>query len=177
MRRRAISASIYLSFAFSVLLFACSTEPEWHTVDINSRVSLSIPHGFELSSTPNTHALAHYEDTMHSLFLMIIPESKDTMKAYELDYNLSTYFDQVCADLLSKLSGGKISGIRAEKIGAASGFRGSILGTSGKNTVCYEIAAIESAKQYYQVITAFPAEDSVKYKVQMQKVISSFKEL
>ncbi len=167
--------TIYLlSFIF---LFSCSTEPVWKEVDINSKVRISLPEGFLLSSAPNPHAIAHYEDTMHSLFLMIIPESKDTMKAYELDYNLSTYFDEVCADLLSKLSGGKVSGISPKKIGTLASFQGTIEGTSGSQPVRYEVAAVESVEYYYQIITAFPAEDSLKYKDRMLKSIASFREL
>lgn len=152
-------------------------EPEWKEVDINSRIHLSIPEGMILSAAPNPHALAHYEDTMHSTFLIVISESKDTMAAYELDYNLSTYFDEVCREISGRLSGAVISQVHSEKINGSDAFLGKISGTFGNKQIGYVLGGIETPKNFYQIITAFPVTDSVRFTPEMEQVIRSFREL
>lgn len=168
-----------MKYFLPVLLFlaACSGEPEWKEVTVNSRVQLSLPEGLMLSADPNPNALAHYEDTMKSIFLLVIPESKDTMKAYEMDHNLSTYFDEVCRDISSRLSGPAVQGMHAEKIGDHDAYIAIISGTSGTKKVQYVLAGIESPRIFYQLITAYPAEDSLKLRPQMEKILRSFREL
>lgn len=160
-----------------ICMISCQTETSWKEVTINSRVSVSLPEGMTLSSEPNPHALAHYEDTMKSVFFILIRESKDTMKTYELDHNLSSYFEQVCRDVTDKLSGASPAIIQAEKISQKDAYMGYTTGTYGSKKIGYVLGGIETDAFFYQLITAYPVEDSVKAKPDLERLIRSFREL
>src|SRR5687767_2432666 len=102
-----------------ILLASCNPQPDFRDVTINETISIRIADHLVPATHANANALLHYEDTVHSVYLLVISESKDSMNAYEMDFNLSSYFDQTSKDLSSRLSAGTIKNVQAEKISGA----------------------------------------------------------
>ncbi len=160
-----------------IFLLGCVSDPEIVEVSVNGKVKMLLPSSLTLSPKPNPDALLHYEDTIHSIYFLVIAESKDSMKAYEMDLNLNTYFNATCLDLNSRLSGAVNYGLKPETINGLAAFTGFVRGNSGKEKIMYSLATIESKKNFYQLVAAYPTDDSTRWKPVMGGVILSFREL
>lgn len=163
-------------FLWCLLVCSCAHDPEFRDVTVNNSVFIRVSDNLVPARNSNPNAILHFEDTIHSVYLLVIAESKDSMNTYEMDFNLSSYFDQTSKDLSARLSSGTIKNINAEKISGADAFISDIEGKTGKQNVHYKFAAIETGKHFYQVIAAFPSEDSL-YSESLMTSIRSFKEL
>jgi hypothetical protein len=91
-------------------------------------------------------------------------------------YTLQQYFDFAAKNLQGSVSNYKLSSPTSKTINGNKALEGEITGKFQQYDVYYKIAAIESAKNFYQVVTWTMGDKKDKYAPDMETMIESLKE-
>ena len=111
---------------------------------------------------------------------MVVKESKDTMIAYGLKYDLNSYFTKTYNSLASKLQDGKMSidnpNSFAETINSNKAIVGKIAGKVKEDDLLYFLTIVETKKSFYQIIFGMPKDQEDRYTRAMDTMRESFRE-
>jgi hypothetical protein len=173
LNKKPFPAFCCIFFLFSVFL-SCTEEIKYRTVAMPGKFEISLPNNFIPAVDPHPGSLIHYEDTLRNRFFLIIGESKDSLTAYELSYNISGYFEEAVKNLESKFPGCSVSKPEPVNAQKASGFRCSLRGKNGSQDLSYEFYALESEHYFFQLLGGFAAEDSSASKDLFGKIFPGF---
>jgi len=165
----------FFTFIFSTLL-SCSNSSK-QEIKIESEFSVFLSSNFFPEKDSSLRAAMHYSDSMRNISFIVISESKDSMTAYGLEYNLKKYFDKTSKSLMSKLQNSGMNISYPDTINGKNAMLGNIKGESQGEKLFYRLIVIETQKNFYQLIWAMLGESPGRYETEMNECIYSFKEL
>ena len=168
-----------------MFLIFTSCEQADQTVIIDNRYSLDIPSFLKESNDLNEDASLQYQNIWKEFYVIVIDETKDefhqVLEETELtdlySSNIIGYSDILIEGIEESMSVHEKSSLDSIKI---NGMEARTISYSGKTEdidVYFLFAFIEGKNSYYQVMTWTLGERKDKYKEQMAKIISTFKEL
>ena len=168
-----------LLFFLLTILFSCKTTVTYKEEKFDG-VSMKIADFLTALKSPAEKASAYFEDTLNNFVMMIVKESKDTMIAYGLKYDLNSYFTKTYNSLASKLKDGKMSidnpTSYSDMIGPFKAIVGKIGGNVNDDELIYFLTIVETKKCFYQLICGMPKDQENRYTIPMEEMRKSFRE-
>ncbi len=123
-------------------------------------------------------ASSQYENTEREFYLLVIDESKADMQAYDLDYDIDTYYKNIVSTPFKDfVKGGKISIPGRQEINGAKALITEIEGEVKNENIFYKLAIIETQNKFYQVVVWTRADQKEKYAEDMMTIIESLQEI
>lgn len=170
--------TIVFSSISCLLLFSCKPSVEFNNVVINDGYSISIPSYLTATSGMHQQASAQYENKEKEFYLLVIDESKADMTAYDLDYDIDTYYKNIVSTPFKDfIKDGKISIPGRQEINGAKALITNIEGLVENTNIFYKLAVIETTNKFYQVVIWTRADQREKYEKDMITIIESLKEI
>ena len=161
------------------VLFSCKITTTYKEEKFDG-FSLKIANFLTASKSPVERSSAYYEDTLNNFVMMVVKESKDTMIAYGLKYDLHSYFTKTYNSLASKLTDGKMSienpNSYADTIGPFKAIVGKISGSVNEDALIYFLTIVETKRSFYQIIYGMPKDQENRYTASMEEMRKSFRE-
>jgi hypothetical protein len=124
----------------------------------------------------NADASLQYSNTKEEVYLIVIDDSKEELKKADVTYTLQQYFDFAAKNLEGSVSNYKLATPVSKTINGNKALVGEITGKFQQYDVYYKIGAIESPKNFYQVVTWTMGDKKDKYAADMDTMIESLKE-
>ena len=176
--KRSVSLGLSKTALFIFILTSCTTKTSFTEVNINDQYSVKLPSFLDRTDKLHKEASLQYENKEKEFYVVVIDERKKELKQYDLNFNLSSYFDSVKKQVISNgLENAVISAGKEMKIDSFNAMSAEITGKTGKEKVFYKFAVVESNEHYYQIFVWTLNDYREKYSADMDSVIYSFKEL
>lgn len=168
---------LFLLFFLPVLLFSCKGPPVLKEQKFDG-FTVKIADFLVPVNKPELHSSAYFEDTVNNCFFMVVKESKDSMRAYGLQYTLESYFDKISKNLYTKLQGESLDNFNSylDTVNSCRAIVGRIVGRIGEEHLVYFMAIVETKKNFYQLISGMPLDQETRYTKPLHYMIESFKE-
>lgn len=167
------TAYLFLCFLF---LLSCKGPASFNEVKADG-FSIKIADFLTALKKPEVRSSLYYEDTLNNCLFMVVEESKDTMRAYGLKYDLNSYFDKTSKSLFDKLQDGGLANSHSENIDSNKAVVGRIAGRLNDEHLVYYLTVIETRNHFYQLICGMPVDQEARYEKDMNTMIRSFREL
>ncbi|MBN8702612.1 MAG: hypothetical protein J0M08_06080 [Bacteroidetes bacterium] len=159
-------------------LCACTTPIKYSDVKVNNQFSIHVPDFMQPTNEIHQKAALQYQNLEKEFYLLVINESKEQMKAYDLDYDLDSYYKNIVSTpFTEQLKNGKVSMPGRMDIHGKKALISEITGNINNADIYYKLTVIESPEHFYQVVTWTKAENKEKMSLVMDSVIQSFKEI
>jgi len=139
--------------------------------------SIKIPEYMSVAKDLNESAVLQYSNPKEEMYLIVIADSKDEMKAANVNYTLQSYFDFAAKNLEGSVTNYKLTAPKSKKIHGNDALIGEINGNFNQYEVMYKLGTIESSKRFYQILTWTMGENRTKYGNDMNIMIESLKEV
>lgn len=162
----------------AALFSSCKKETAFNEITINNSYSIAIPEYLTATSGMHANASAQYLNEEKEVYLLVIDEVKEDMEAYDLDYDLDTYYKNIVSTPFKDfIKGGKISIPGRQEINGSKALITEIEGEIDGVLIFYKLAVIETEKKFYQIVTWTKANQKETYEKDMLKIIESVKEI
>ena len=172
----------YILCALPVVAFiafnSCIKETVFNEVKVNGQYSVLIPEYLTPAAGMHQQASLQYQNEEKEIYVLVINESKADMQAYDLNYDIDTYYKNIVSTpFLETLKNGKVSIPGRQEINGNKALVAEITGVLNGIDVYYKMAVIETNKKFYQVLTWTRADRKEKYEKDLFKIIESVKEI
>ncbi len=167
-------------FILAIVFISCGKENE---VSIIKKVNYSIEIPKDLSETKllNDVASLQYENQFKEFYVIVIDESKESLKDFfapnsETPNNLDGYSELLKVNMASVLGKVDFSKIEIKQI---NGMKAKVFSVETKIEnldAYYKFGFFESKNSYYQVMLWTLLDKKEEHEPRMQKIIDSFKE-
>lgn len=165
-------------FSFALILFACTPPIKYNEVKTNDQYSISLPDYMAPASDMHPQASLQYQNPEKELYIVVVDESKEQMQAYDLNYDLETYYKNIVSTPFSEqLKNGKVSMPARMDIDGNKAFISEITGNINNADIYYKLAIIESPTHFYQLVLWTKNDYKEKMSPVMEAMIESFKEI
>ncbi len=168
-----------ISFLVVILTFtSCKKQTTFNEVTVNDKYTILIPDYVKPSAGMHQQASLQYQNQEKEFYVLVIDESQSDMKAYDLNYDIETYFQNIVSlPFKENIKNGVVSTPQKREINGANALVAEITGSVNNTDVFYKMAVIESPNKFYQVLTWTRADQKKEYEEDMLKIIESLKEL
>lgn len=139
--------------------------------------SIKVPEYMTVAKDLNASAVLQYSNPKEEMYLIVIADSKDEMKAANVTYTLQSYFDFAAKNIEGSVTNYKLTSPKSKKIHGNDALVGEINGNFNQYEVMYKIGTIETSKHFFQILTWTMGENRTKYGDDMTIMIESLKEL
>lgn len=150
---------------------------KFNEAKVAGKFTMQVPEYLAVATDLNKSASLQYSNPAEEVYMVVIDDSKEEMKAADVNYTLQQYFDFAAKNLEGSVNNYKLSTPVSKKINGNSALVGEITGKFDKYEVYYKIATIESAKHFYQVLSWTMGDRKDKYAADMDTMIESVKEI
>jgi hypothetical protein len=167
-----------LSILFLFFICSCTQPVKYNEVKVNSQYSLSIPEYMTPTGEMHKQASLQYQNTEKELYLVVIDENKEQMEAYDLNYDIETYYKNIISIPFNEaLKNGKVSIPGRMDIDGNKALVSEITGTIDGSDIYYKLVVIESARHFYQIVLWTKQDYKEKMESIMDSIIQSFNEI
>lgn len=174
--------NLFLLAALFFLLQSCNQTQE---VKIKNHYSMELPSSMETYKDLHPLASLQYKEKLGELYVIVIDEKKQEMHdALEMNGLSEIYSNDVegyatllVDDIKTRIKVKSSTPLKKEKINGLDARTFEVNATVDNMDIYYNIAYIEGAKTYYQILTWSSISEKSKYMAEMKKIIHSFKEL
>ena len=131
-----------------------------------------------LSATGGIHKQAslQYQNEEKEVYALVIDEKKADLEAYDMKYNLDTYYENVVSKPFTEtLQNAKVNAPGRQDINGNKALVAEITGTLNGVGVYYKLAIIETETKFYQVLTWTRADRKEKYENDLTRIIETLK--
>lgn len=174
-RRVLVSVIVIILLALAVVFWLMSQKGQTMKADVNSsngsHYTMELPAEMDPASMDSVSL--HYEAPDRELYVIVIDESKAKIISFGLDYDLETYMKIASRTLDS-------AGMYVNKPLTINNYKAlqTEIKTKHKDKmVVYKLTAIETPKFFYQVLVWTTEDRYDSNKEDMEKIVSSFKEV
>ena len=172
----------YILSALLILVFiafnSCVKETVFNEVKVNGQFSVLIPEYLTPSAGLHQQASLQYQNEEKEIYVLVIDESKADMQAYDLDYDIETYYKNIVSTpFTEKIKNGKVSIPGMQEINGNKALIAEITGILNGIDVYYKLAVIETNKRFYQVLTWTRLDRKENYEKDLLKIIESLREV
>jgi len=162
----------------ALLIAGCGAKKtKFNEAKVAGKFTMQVPEYMAVATNLNKSASLQYSNPTEEVYMVVIDDSKEEMKAADVNYTLQQYFDFAAKNLENSVNNYKLSSPVSKKINGNSALVGEITGKFDKYDVFYKIAAIESSKHFYQILSWTMGDKKDKYSADMDAMIESLKEL
>ncbi|MFZ6051274.1 hypothetical protein [Halocola ammonii] len=174
-------------FLLTAILFsACSWDGKFKRVKVDSEYSLDIPNFLSESNILNEVASLQYQDIIRDFYVIVIDERKSELRSalnlggfsksdysHDLDGYTSIMLDSYSFQMNMKKEPTIVEGTVDNKPARFVTVEGEV----ENEDVFWKVAFIEGTYKFYQVYTWTAADKKDEYKITMNQVLKSFREL
>ncbi|HET6990206.1 MAG TPA: hypothetical protein VFJ43_02735 [Bacteroidia bacterium] len=176
-RRKILVIILILLLGVGVVCLWLMRRNKMMSADITSsngaRYAMLLPNDFTPAHLNDSAASLQYESIRRGMYVLVIDESKAKIISFGLDYDLETYMK--IATRAKDVEGVHIN--RPVTINGNKGFQTDIIEMAKGKKMFYRLTCIETPKFFYQVLIASPESTMEANKADMDKMVSSFKEV
>ena len=169
-----------LALSLFTILLSCDSN-EVQTVNIKNQYSLEVPDFLSEAHDLHDDASLQYQNALREFYVVVIDEPKQdfydiasTTTDFPADFN--GYHQILRSGLEESIQKIEITPSKDTQINGLKAKTFSLTGEIEKIPVYYEVGYVEGKDRFYQVVIWTLKDNQQKYKTQMQKIISSFKE-
>lgn len=175
-KRNLVSVAVIVLIAIGLVFWLMNKASGFMPADITSsngsHYTVQIPDEMEPARI-NENASLEYQDENRQLYTVVIDESKAKIISFGLDYDLETYM-KIAARALDS-TGLYLN--KPAKINSYNALQTEIKSKVKGKTMVYKLTCIETPRYFYQVLISSAEDRYESNKDDMEKIISSFKEL
>lgn len=157
-------------------IFACSSGKQ--EVRVNNQYSITLPAGMKPVTGLNNLASLQQADEGIPLYIVVIDESKEEMRSYDLEYDLDLYYSNIVSrNFVESLSEVSISEPVKEMINGAPAYMVDVTGKAETESIYYKLAIIETPSAFYQVLLWTASDQRQSMQPEMEEIARSVKEI
>lgn len=170
---------ILLFLSTSIIILSCvNTAVVYREVMVDNQYTLTVPDYLHPCSGLHKKASLQLQNLDDDLYVIVIDEKKITLRDFDVNYSLKTYFDNVIQQpFVKNIKYPVINKYPKEiKIAGNKALMSTIKGLVNNRLVFYKFAIIETPNYFYQIIIWTRDDKKEKLENEMQKIIESFRE-
>jgi hypothetical protein len=171
-----IKSKIFFIAAICTILISCSSNITYTTTQVAPGISINLASCLSKAEAKDVQYACYYEDTLRDFIFMIVTESKDTMRAYGMKYDINTYYRKTAKALCDALDGGNEARVYPDTINTYTARVSIIKGGAKENKLVYKLTVIETKNNFHQVIFAMTQNGENYYRPVCDTMLQSFKE-
>jgi hypothetical protein len=160
--------SVFVSFA---------QKPVFNETKGSGNFTVLIPDYLIADESLNSDASLQYSCAAQEMYIIVIVDSKQALKDAGTEYTLQTYFDFASKNIQSMVENSKLEKPKKSKINGNASLIGAITGKFKEYDIYYKLTIVESASNFYQVLTWTLASNKKKYEKDMDTMLKSLKEI
>ena len=175
-------------FLLATILFsACSWDGKFKRVKVENSFTLDIPNFLSESNMLNDMATLQYQDIMRDFYVIVIEEDKSELRSAlqlggfnnsgDYSHDLDGYTNLMLDSDSFLMNMNKAPEIVEGTVNNRPARFVTVEGEIENEEVFWKIAFIEGTYKFYQVYTWTAADKKDEYKITMNQVLKSFKEL
>lgn len=172
-------------FALAVLFFLLQSCNQTQVVKIKNHYSMELPGSMETVKDLHPLASLQYKEKLDEFYVIVIDEKKKEMHAAletnglsEIySNNVEGYATLLFDDIKTRIKVKSNTPLKKERINGLDARTYEVNALVDGMDIYYNIAYVEGAKTYYQILTWSSISEKSKHKDKMKQIIHSFKEL
>jgi len=164
---------------FCIFLSCDSKKTE--IVTIKNKYSVELPAFLSKGNNLHEEASLQYQNTFKEFYIIILDESKqeiiDAAPFLEIEPTLEGYYTYLTNSMKETIKNPRFNDIKNTRINGMNAKTFSVTGNVDGLDAYYKLAYVEGKETYYQILTWTLLKNQEKNAHEMDKIISSFKEI
>lgn len=169
-----------ITLALFCIFLSCDSKKS-ETVTVKDKYTIVLPAFLSKGNDLHEEASLQYQNTFKEFYIIILDEPKqeiiDVAPILEIEPTLEGYYSYLTNSMKETIKNPKFIDVKNTKINGMKAKTFSVSGNVDGLDAYYKIAYVEGKETYYQILTWTLLKNQEKNAPEMDKIISTFKEI